>query len=503
MPARIELLWQAGLPATPSGKVDRKALLAAAKAHNEPPHDYAPQTTAEPFVGWESLVARYWAQEMDLPRATLTKRSDFRALSGDSMVALRVCKRLFAHVGGGCSRNPLNTDSNTAHEGSGTEPGVFGEALGQLSPVFLLEMPVLCDYAQHLAMRFGDPTGSDDDISEATSVVSTTACSSSDARAANGNVSVAAIPDGAIANTVLPKYSEFRELLCDAVSATVCAPPPRAFVAVALVQALLGDSGELYTHRADAHAQCGTNGVQRARPPTTTGKHVGGGVDRLADWDGHVTIGLHRATVVGARQAVSMLLACGARVDARGCDGTTPLHVAAQRGHVGVVRDLLAGGANIHAVDNNTQSVLHHAARSGAAGTTMLNLLLDTWRGVAGGGGARGGGGAKGGVDTRGAGVDVVDAWGRTPLHWAVTNGHRTVVVVLLAASAAVDACDAQGETPLAVAERRAQCRANDRPHGLRPSHFGDIATLLGGNAKTVRLKDADKSTEEIGTGKK
>ena len=45
---------------------------------------------------------------------------------------------------------------------------------------------------------------------------------------------------------------------------------------------------------------------------------------------------------------------------------------------------------------------------------------------------------------------------------------------------------DGAGETPLRVAERRAQCRAQDRPDGLRPSVFGGIASMLGGSGKTA-----------------
>jgi hypothetical protein len=50
----------------------------------------------------------------------------------------------------------------------------------------------------------------------------------------------------------------------------------------------------------------------------------------------------------------------------------------------------------------------------------------------------------------------------------------------------AAQAVDGAGETPLAIAERRAQCGANDRG-GARASVFGAIATSLGGSAKTVR----------------
>ena len=41
--------------------------------------------------GLQKVVASCWADELGLPMAGLQPDSDFRALSGDSLVALQIC----------------------------------------------------------------------------------------------------------------------------------------------------------------------------------------------------------------------------------------------------------------------------------------------------------------------------------------------------------------------------------------------------------------------------
>eukprot|EP00045_Choanoeca_perplexa_P014392 m.169116 g.169116 ORF g.169116 m.169116 type:complete len:724 (+) comp16665_c0_seq1:459-2630(+) len=118
--------------------------------------------------------------------------------------------------------------------------------------------------------------------------------------------------------------------------------------------------------------------------------------------------------------------------------------------------------------DDNEQTVWHWAARYGA-GTRILDLL---WEHAS-------------------KSISKVDVWQRNPLHWAVQNGHLTTATFLHKNGCSSTLLDEQGESALAIAERRAQCRAQDRPEGLRPSTFGSIAKMLGGTAKTKALKYA------------
>ena len=138
---------------------------------------------------------------------------------------------------------------------------------------------------------------------------------------------------------------------------------------------------------------------------------------------------------------------------------------AGLQGGVGapVVKRLLECGASPVRRDGDGQTALHRAARAGS-GAKVLEALLE----------------ATGRPE---AALGERDRWGRTPLHWASDNGHRTSVAALLLHGAAVHAADSQGETPRAIAERRAQCRAL-RPFGLRPSVWGDIAKQMGGRSR-------------------
>nr|WP_320157510.1 ankyrin repeat domain-containing protein [Wolbachia endosymbiont (group A) of Anomoia purmunda] len=49
----------------------------------------------------------------------------------------------------------------------------------------------------------------------------------------------------------------------------------------------------------------------------------------------------------------------------------------------------------------------------------------------------------------KGAGVDVVDSRGRTPLHWAAQNNNKEIVDALIKAKATVDIKDEDENTPL------------------------------------------------------
>lgn len=60
---------------------------------------------------------------------------------------------------------------------------------------------------------------------------------------------------------------------------------------------------------------------------------------------------LHRPAESGNAAVLETMLACGFDVDARDKDRVTPLHRAAMGGHPDAVRVLLAHGANLNALD--------------------------------------------------------------------------------------------------------------------------------------------------------
>lgn len=97
------------------------------------------------------------------------------------------------------------------------------------------------------------------------------------------------------------------------------------------------------------------------------------GSPRLADTH-HSWTALHHAASAAATPALlRALLARGARAEARGPSGSTPLHLAAWHGTAAVAQ-LVAGGAQVGARTDAGRTPLHFAARKGHAAAARALL---------------------------------------------------------------------------------------------------------------------------------
>jgi len=122
-----------------------------------------------------------------------------------------------------------------------------------------------------------------------------------------------------------------------------------------------------------------------------------------------------------------VLLHRDADIDAEDWNQETPLHLAALNGHADVTRLLLNSDALVDAHNKQKRTPLHYAASNGHL--NVAAILLD-----------------------HKATVDARDKYNQTPLHWTAIKGHAAVAIVLLYHNAAVDAQNNDNATPLHLA---------------------------------------------------
>uniref|UniRef100_A0A8C2PWW8 Ankyrin repeat domain 6 n=1 Tax=Cyprinus carpio TaxID=7962 RepID=A0A8C2PWW8_CYPCA len=205
----------------------------------------------------------------------------------------------------------------------------------------------------------------------------------------------------------------------------------------------------------------------------------------------------------GQADHVVQLINKGAKV-AITKNGRTPLHLAAYKGHIVVVRILLAAGCDLDIQDDGDQTALHRAAVLGNAdvisaliqegcaldrqdkdGNTALHEAA--WHGF---------GQSVKLLVKAGANVHAKNKAGNTALHLACQNGHALSSKVLLLGGSCPDSKNSVGDTCLHVSARynhvsvirallSAICSVTER------NHAGDTALHIAAalnHRKTVRM---------------
>ena len=195
--------------------------------------------------------------------------------------------------------------------------------------------------------------------------------------------------------------------------------------------------------------------------------------------DKHDWTPLHYAAQNGHVDVVRLLIANNAKIDAKDIQGARPLHYAALKGHVDVVRLLIANNAKIDAKDIQGARPLHYAALKGHVDVATLLIANN-------------------------ATVDIKDKHGNTPLYAAAAAGHKDAVKTLINAGAnAQDALyHAAKKGAINVLKELinapgAQVNAKDTK-GRRLLHYAKddaSAQLLLANNATVDIKDKHGNT--------
>ena len=115
---------------------------------------------------------------------------------------------------------------------------------------------------------------------------------------------------------------------------------------------------------------------------------------------------LHQASLKGNLEMVKLLIEHGADMNVKNNYGKTPLHWASFKGHLEITQLLIKHGADLNAKDNNGWTPLHAAANRG--NLKMAQLLIE-----------------------KGADVNAIDKNKDTPLHRASFKGNLEIAQLL------------------------------------------------------------------------
>jgi ankyrin repeat protein len=143
-----------------------------------------------------------------------------------------------------------------------------------------------------------------------------------------------------------------------------------------------------------------------------------------------------------------LVIDCGVNPNIQStAEGGTPLHVAADRGYLRIVKFLLKHGANPNMKNDYGNTPLHDAAAFGHR--EVVKLLLE-----------------------HGANPNIRDNDGYTPLHYAVGFCYVDVVRVLLDHGADPTIRDKKGRTPLEIGRKCGKIIEELRRGGTRTTVY-------------------------------
>jgi cytohesin len=137
---------------------------------------------------------------------------------------------------------------------------------------------------------------------------------------------------------------------------------------------------------------------------------------------------LHAAVCGGHMAAVDLLIESGADLEAKSNEGMTPLYTAAVKCRKLILQLLLENGARVNTRDNDLNTPLIRVVAEDCE--NLFITLLDN-----------------------GADVEAVNCFGCSALHAAAIRGNRFFAEILIAEGAGVNVENDEGDTPLDLAE--------------------------------------------------
>lgn len=412
------------LPQTATGKVNRNELARAALRDDlaAPAMTTVATTTtmAAPAVTdpLYTIVQRAWSQHLGL---SVQPNTHFLHAGGDSLGALKLTRALYLYF----------------HNGSDCGVDEYGGLPPPFQPCVLLQHPRLSDYVAVLRRELNDANSSKDKSSNTSSAdyLASTAFGAAAAAAvvassqdAGADAVLAPRSLPATASTSLTATDRWNGIFRDVVAAH-CSRLAERLLEHGVVDV---NGGHTREHRCVTPLHIAVSSLQ----PDMDGFRRASASPVCAD------------EVAAAVRMVEVLLEHGAKPTAVTPDGVTAAHLAAAVSAPLLHVLLQRAPALVHCREGRQQSLLHFAARSG--NVAAVRLLLTTYELL---------------LDTR-------DKWQRTPVHWAVLNGHVEVLEEMHAyttASLLPPPLDASTPATTEAAEGLLE-RNNDAREGLKRS---------------------------------